>query len=66
MKKNWLIRTKEHEIIGPLPKEKVKELILDKKLVDEDELCLGNSFWFFVKEKNYLKNFLILKCFEKK
>ena len=48
MKKNWLIRTKEHEIIGPLSEDKVRDLILNNKLVDEDELCFGSSFWFFV------------------
>ena len=55
MKKNWLIRTKEHEIIGPLSEDKVRDLILNNKLVDEDELCFGSSFWFFVKEKDFLK-----------
>lgn len=58
MKKNWLIRTREHEIIGPLSKEKVQTLLKDKKLVEEDELCQGNSFWFYVKEKKFLKEFL--------
>ena len=50
MIKNWLIRTTDHEIIGPISKEKVIELIQESKLKQEDELCPGNSFWFFVKE----------------
>jgi hypothetical protein len=58
MEKNWLIRTKEHEIIGPVSEEKVLSLLNEGKLIDEDELCKGNSFWFFVKEKQLLKKFL--------
>ena len=55
MIKDWLIRTTDHEIIGPLAKEKVVELIEANKLKPEDELCCGNSFWFFVKEKEFIK-----------
>ena len=60
MTKDWLIRTTENEIIGPVTKEKVVELIETNKLKPEDELCCGNSFWFFVKEKEFItKNFNI-------
>ena len=55
MIKDWLIRTTDHEIIGPVAKEKVVELIETNKLKPEDELCCGNSFWFFVKEKEFIK-----------
>lgn len=60
MEKNWLIRTKEKEIIGPIERDQVVSFIVEKKLVDEDELCKGNSYWFFVKEKSLLKEFLDL------
>ena len=64
MKKNWLIRTKEHEIIGPVSQDKVLSLLEENKLLDEDELCQGNSFWFYVKEKNFLMEFLGLDNLE--
>ena len=64
MKKNWLIRTKEHEIIGPVTRDKVLSLLQEKKLLDEDELCQGNSFWFYVKEKNFLKEYFDLDVSE--
>jgi len=61
MKKNWLIRTKEHELIGPVSKEKVVTLLKEGKLLDEDEICKGNSFWFYVKEKTLIKELLDLE-----
>lgn len=58
MKKNWLIRTKSNHILGPVSLDKVKSLIENSSLKDEDELCSGNGYWFSVKEKNLLQKYI--------
>lgn len=50
MEKNWLIRTKNNRILGPISKRKVLELIDNKSIKGDDEVCSGNGYWFFVKE----------------
>ena len=53
--KNWLIRTRQKQILGPITREKVLEL-LDKGAINpEDELCSGNGHWIYAKEKNLLE-----------
>lgn len=47
----WLIRTVENRILGPYTGEQVRRLILDRKLGPQDEVCMGNSFWFRLQEK---------------
>ena len=54
MEKNWLIRTHQNQILGPISKERVIELIRKGNLISEDEICSGNGFWFQVKEKELL------------
>ena len=51
MKKNWLVRTFDKKILGPISREKLIGLILDGKLMDSDEICPGNHFWVYVKER---------------
>ncbi|MCY4644692.1 MAG: hypothetical protein OXB88_08755 [Bacteriovoracales bacterium] len=55
----WLIRTKDNEIVGPLPKEKVLALYKDKTISDNDEICMANSHWFYIHEKELLKKYLL-------
>ena len=59
MQKNWLIRTKQKQILGPVAQEKVVEFLKKGAISDEDELCSGNGFWFYVKEKDLLEQYLI-------
>jgi hypothetical protein len=58
MEKNWLIRTVEYRILGPASKDKVIELIRKGSLRSDDELCMGNGFWFFVREKELVDRYL--------
>ncbi|MFN8369154.1 MAG: hypothetical protein U0T83_00860 [Bacteriovoracaceae bacterium] len=48
--KNWLIRTRNHRILGPITKEKLIELYESGSLSEDDEICSGNGYWFYVKE----------------
>ena len=56
--KNWLIRTKTNFILGPVSKEKLLELIDSGSLTDEDEICSGNGFWFYFREKEFVQRYL--------
>ncbi|OFZ23872.1 MAG: hypothetical protein A2202_02355 [Bdellovibrionales bacterium RIFOXYA1_FULL_36_14] len=58
MEKNWLIRTTNLKILGPASREKIIELVEKGSLAFEDEICIGNGFWFSIKEKEYLKKYL--------
>jgi hypothetical protein len=59
MQKNWLIRTKSNHILGPVSKEKVLELYHNGSIRQEDEICSGNGYWFYVREKDQLERYLI-------
>ncbi len=56
--KNWLIRTRTNFILGPVSREKLLELIESGSLTEEDELCSGNGYWFYVREKKLLQHYL--------
>lgn len=59
MDKNWLIRTKSNHILGPISKEKVRELFKNGSIKPDDEVCKGNGFWFFIREVNMVERFII-------
>ena len=59
MVKNWLIRTKNNHILGPVSKDKVKELLNKKSIKGDDEVCCGNGYWIFVREEDLLEKYLI-------
>lgn len=54
----WLIRTKQNKILGPVTKQKVIELVQSSSLTGEDEICMGNGFWFWVKEEALVDKYL--------
>ena len=58
MNKNWLIRTNQKKILGPVTKEKILEFIEKGSLNSEDEICCGNGYWFYVKEKKLIFKYL--------
>jgi len=58
MEKNWLIRTTNLKILGPASREKIIELVEKGSLAFDDEICVGNGFWFSIKEKEFLKKYL--------
>lgn len=56
--KNWLIRTSNKYIFGPLSKSKVIELYENGSIQEDDEICSGNGFWFYIKEKEMVQKYL--------
>ena len=58
MEKNWLIRTHQNQILGPVSKERVVEFIKKGNLTSDDEICSGNGYWFQVKEKELVEKYV--------
>ncbi len=56
--KNWLIRTKNKQILGPATKQKIIELIQKGSLTGEDEITSGNGYWFWVREEDLLDKYV--------
>ena len=56
--KLWLIRTSKKQILGPVSRDKVIELIEKGALVDKDEITRGNGYWFQLREKDLLDKYL--------
>lgn len=59
MEKNWLIRTKSCHILGPVSREKVVELYQNGSIKPEDEICSGNGFWIWLREKDMVDRYLM-------
>lgn len=59
MGKNWLIRTKSNHILGPVSKEKVLELYQNGSIKQDDEICSGNGYWFFIRESELVDRYLL-------
>ncbi len=59
MQKNWLIRTKSNHILGPVSKEKLLELYNNGSVRPDDEICSGNGYWFFLREKDQVEAYLL-------
>lgn len=58
MIKEWLIRTKNNHVLGPVTKEKIKQLITNGSIKGDDEVCAGNGYWFFVREQNLVDKYV--------
>tara|TARA_R110000868_G_scaffold42895_5_gene144706 strand:- start:6722 stop:7588 length:867 start_codon:yes stop_codon:yes gene_type:complete len=58
IERNWLIRTRSMQILGPVSLEKVLELIEKKSLRDEDEVTSGNGYWFCIREDELVERYL--------
>jgi len=56
--KNWLIRTKNRQILGPATKQKVIELLEKGSLSGDDEVTCGNGYWFWVRERDLIEKYL--------
>jgi len=48
---DWLIRTRDNSIFGPVPKEEVIRRIQTGELTPRDEVCRANHYWFTLYEK---------------
>jgi len=59
MEKSWLIRTTKHQILGPVSKQKVLDLIQKGMIADGDELASGNGFWFYFREREMVKQYIL-------
>lgn len=57
--RKWLIRTSDGQIFGPIPKQKVIELYQNKTISPDDEICMGNSYWFYIRETELLEKYLL-------
>lgn len=58
MDRNWLIRTTQFQILGPISKEKILEFYKKGALGPDDEICSGNGYWFSIKEKDLIEKYL--------
>jgi hypothetical protein len=56
--KNWLIRTRVKQILGPVSKKKIIEFVEKGSLSLEDEITCGNGYWISVKERELLDKYL--------
>ncbi len=59
MKKNWLIRTKNNHILGPVSKDKIKDLIANGSIKGDDEICSGNGYWFYIREEDLVTKYVL-------
>lgn len=59
MDKNWLIRTTQNKILGPISKEKLIEFIEKGSLTQSDEVSAGNGYWFFLHEQELVDRFIV-------
>ncbi|MFT6602631.1 MAG: hypothetical protein ACJARO_000139, partial [Bacteriovoracaceae bacterium] len=57
--KNWLIRTSNFQILGPVSKEKIIEFLNKGSLKGEDEVTCGNGYWFLIKEQDLVEKYLL-------
>ncbi len=58
IERNWLIRTSQNQILGPVAKEKLIEFIQKGALGLTDEVCSGNGYWFHLREKDLVDKYL--------
>lgn len=58
MERNWLIRTSQQQILGPVAKQKLLEFIQKGALGMLDEVSSGNGYWFSLKEKELVEKYL--------
>ena len=56
--KNWLIRTTQKTILGPLSKKNLIKDIETGKLSEEDEICSGSGHWFWLREKDLMDKYV--------
>jgi hypothetical protein len=58
MEKNWLIRTQNNQLLGPVSIKKIRELIEKGSLKSEDEISCGNGYWFFIREEDLISKYV--------
>ena len=58
MERNWLIRTFNKQILGPVSKQKLLEFIQKGSVGITDEVASGNGYWFSLKERDLFEKYL--------
>ena len=58
MMKEWLIRTKNNHILGPVSRDKIKQLIMNNSLKGDDEICQGNGYWIRIREEDLIQKYI--------
>lgn len=58
MSKEWLIRTRDNKILGPVSKKKIQDFLDKKILLPDDEICKGNTDWIWIRERDLLDKLL--------
>jgi hypothetical protein len=64
MDKNWLIRTKNNHILGPVSKEKVRDLISNGSIKGDDEICSGDGYWLYIRETELVAKYILGDCLQ--
>jgi phage tail protein X len=58
MERNWLIRTTQNQVLGPVAKQKLLEFIEKGALGLNDEVTSGNGYWFSLREKELVDKYI--------
>lgn len=58
VERNWLIRTRNKKLLGPVSKKKICELLDKGSLNGDDELSTGNGYWFWVRERELVDKYV--------
>ena len=58
MERNWLIRTSQNQILGPVAKQKLLEFIEKGALGLNDEVASGNGYWFALRERELVEKYI--------
>lgn len=59
VEKNWLIRTRQGQILGPISRKKILEFFEKGHLGPDDEICSGSGYWFYVREQDLFEKYVI-------
>lgn len=56
--RNWLIRTSQNQILGPVAKQKLVEFVQKGSLGLLDEVSSGNGYWFSLNETELVQRYI--------
>ncbi len=54
----WLVRTSTLKLMGPFTYAQLCQLIQDRQVGLNDEVCPANSYWFYLNERHEVKRWL--------
>ncbi len=54
----WLVRTSNLKLMGPFSYGELCQLIHDRQVGLNDEVCPSNSYWFYLNERHEVKRWL--------